>query len=136
MTARRCAAGFTCAPSRASGRPAANAGRIAAHSVNPALQPWLTRIPALTLADSYRLGEAYDEGQAFDRAADEVAGADLAGLIRRDLSLFQDVGLDGLGEAATELRQDYAVIDHPAAREITAWLDGAYVVTAEVMTDA
>ena len=118
------------------GRPAANASRIAAHAINPALQPWLTRIPALTLAESYRLGDAYEYAKAFDRAADAVLSPDLAVLVKRHLMAFHDQGLDRLGDAVPRLRARYAAIDHPAAREITAWLDGAYAVTAEMMEGA
>jgi hypothetical protein len=116
------------------GRPAAMAGVIAAHAVNPASQAVLSRIPALTLADSYRLGDAYDYGAAFARAAAEVLGDDLAMLVTRHLTLFQDTGLDRMGDDATErLRARYRAIDHPAAREIAAWLDGAWRITREAL---
>jgi hypothetical protein len=119
------------------GRPASIAASIAAHAVNPALQPTLSRIPAVTLAESYRLGQAYQYARAFDRAAEAVLGEDLAGLVRRHVQTFQDVGLDRLTpETIARLRPRYAAIDHPAAREITAWLDGAYVVTPEMMEGA
>jgi hypothetical protein len=115
------------------GRPAAIAPHLAAHAVNPALQPVLSRIPLLSLAESYRLGEDYQYGQAFRDAANAVLGPDLARTVGRHLSLFQDVGLDGLEDATARLRERYAAIDHPAAREITAWLDGAYRITREML---
>jgi len=108
------------------GRPAEIAESIAAHAVNPALQPVLTRIPALTLAQSYAQGPAYEYGRAFDAAALAVAGPEFAHALRRDLSLLQDTGLDRLGDAAERLRKRYGAFDHPAAREIVAWLDGKY----------
>jgi hypothetical protein len=108
------------------GRPASIAPYIAAHAVNPALQPVLTRIPALTLAENYAKGEDYQYGFAFARAAEAVAGAELAQRIRTDLALLQDTGLDRLGTAEEGLRARYRDFDHPAAREILAWLDGAY----------
>jgi hypothetical protein len=110
------------------GRPAAGADYIAAHAINPVLQPVLSRIPALTLSQSYELGEAYEYGKALAHAATAVAGAPLGNLIREDLSLLQDSGRDRLGEAAARLRTRYADFAHPAAREIVAWLDGAYEV--------
>lgn len=113
------------------GRPAAMASRIAGHAVNPANQPVLSRIPALTLAESYRDGEAYEYAAAFRRAARAVLGDELAGTVERHLSLLQDTGLDRLGDAAERLRARYQVIDHPAAREIVAWLDGHWRVTRE-----
>lgn len=108
------------------GRPAANAALISAHAVNPALQPVLSRIPALTLLESYAGGEAYDYRRAFEMAAAQVLGAELAGQMAPRLSSFQDVGLDGLGESAARLRTRFAAFDHPGAAEIVAWLDGAW----------
>lgn len=118
------------------GRPASIAGEIAGHAVNPALQPTLTRIPALTLAASYRMGEAYEYGRAFDDAAGRVLGPDLARLVRGHLILLQDTGLHRMGDALERLRGRYAAIDHPAAREIVAFLDGAWVCTPEMMEGA
>ena len=114
------------------GRPASIRDHLAAHSVNPALQPVLSRIPAITLAESYRLGEAYEYGQAFLAAATAVAGADVARMLQADLLYFQDLGLERLGKAAERLRRRYGEIAHDAAREIIAWLDGAYRFQQEV----
>jgi hypothetical protein len=109
------------------GRPAAMAGLVRGHAVNPASQPVLSRIPALTLAESYQAGDAYSYGAAFGRAAAAVLGPELGAMVQRHLSLFQDSGLDRLGDEATaRLRARYAAIDHPGAREIVAWLDGAW----------
>jgi hyaluronoglucosaminidase len=116
-----------------SGRPAANASLIAAHGVNPASQPLLSRVPLLTLAESYREGEAYDYGAAFARAARTVLGEALAERVGRDLLTLQDRGLDRLGERRKMLRERYAAFDHPAAREIAAWLDGQWNVTDELV---
>jgi hyaluronoglucosaminidase len=60
-----------------------------------------------------------------------VLGPDLALQVGRRLSLFQDVGLDGLGEGAARLRQRFAAFDHPAAHEIVDWLGGLWRVSAE-----
>jgi len=115
------------------GRPAAIAGQIAGHGVNPASQPVLSRIPALTLAESYRDGEAYEYGAAFARAARAVLGEDLAARVGRDLLALQDRGLDRLAERRAVLRARYAAFDHPAAREIMRWLDGHWAVTDELV---
>ncbi|MGH7483743.1 MAG: beta-N-acetylglucosaminidase domain-containing protein [Longimicrobiales bacterium] len=115
------------------GRPAAIAAEVAAHGINPALQPTLTCIPALTLADCYRLAEAYSYGEAFAAAAVTVLGEELGRLVREDLLTLQDVGLDRLDEKATSLRERYAGLDHPGAREIIAWLDGEYRITDEIV---
>lgn len=115
------------------GRPAAMGEHIAAHAINPALQPVLNRIPALSLAESYRLGEAYQYGEAFARAAEAVLGRSLGALVHRHLGLLNDTGLDNLGEAAARLRARYEAIDHPAAMEIVDWLDGHWRITAEMV---
>jgi hypothetical protein len=114
------------------GRPAAMAAHVGGHAVNPASQPTLSRIPMLTLAASYQKGSAYAYGEAFREAATTVCGPELARHIADDLLTFQDAGLDSLSEARRgRLRDLYMLFDHPAAREIVAWLDGAYAVTGE-----
>jgi hyaluronoglucosaminidase len=117
------------------GRPAGIAPHIAAHAVNPALQPVLSRIPAISLARSYREGDAYQYGQAFFAAAQEVLGPELARRVQGHLTLLHDTGRDRLGDALPALRARYAAFDHPGAREIVAFLDGAYVMTAEMMAE-
>jgi hypothetical protein len=114
------------------GRPAALAPHLSAHSVNPALQPMLSLIPMLTLALSYRQGEDYSYGRAFETAAPLVLGDELAALVRDDLGFFQDMGLDKLGKWGPLLFARYADHPHPAAREIVAFLDGQYRVTEMV----
>ena len=114
------------------GRPAAMAGHIAGHAVNPASQATLSCIPMLTLAWSYARGEAYAYGAAFRAAAEQVAGQELAALLERHLLLLDDAGLGGLtGEQHANLRTRYAAFDHPAAREVVRWLDGGYAMTGE-----
>ena len=114
------------------GRPAAIADHISGHAINPASQAVLSRIPALTLAESYAQGDDYQYAAAFRRAADAVLGPDLADAVERTLLLLEDTGLDGLGdERKARLRARFAAFDHPAAREIVAWLDGAFDMGAD-----
>jgi len=108
------------------GRSARLVSHVAAHAVNPALQPHLSIIPMLTLNMAYELGDKYAYGLAFEEAARLVLGDDLATLVCEDLGFLQDFGLGRLGDWKERLRERYAAFDHPAAREITAWLDGAY----------
>jgi hypothetical protein len=108
------------------GRPAGIADTISAHAINPAVQPVLSRIPALTLAESYSKGDLYEYGRAFQAAAKAVAGERLGEMLRQDMLLLQDTGLDRLDTAAARLRKRYSEFDHPAAREVVAWLDGIY----------
>lgn len=116
------------------GRPGRIGPLLSGHGVNLASQPVLSRIPALTLAESYAAGDAYEYGGAFDRAAEAVLGQELGGQVRRDLLAFQDRGRDRLGDdRRAALRDRYGRFDHPAAREILAWLDGAWEVTDELV---
>jgi len=115
------------------GRPASIAASISAHAINPALQPTLFRIPALTLAESYRSGKDYSYGEAFRKAAVTVLGEELGALVREDLLTLQDIGLDRLEAKAAVLRKRYTDIDHPGAREIISWLDGGYRITDEIV---
>jgi hypothetical protein len=115
------------------GRPASIGAHLSAHAVNPALQPVLTRIPMLTLADSYRLGDAYQYRAVFERAAVQVLGEELGRRVVDDVYALQDSGLDRLGKHAEKLRERYARFDHLGAREIVAWLDGAYRFKDEML---
>lgn len=115
------------------GRPAANRDHLAAHGINPALQPTLSRIPALTLPECYRLGDGYQYGAAFRDAAMAVLGASLGTRVWEDVLILQNVGLDRLGEKEAFLRDRYSAEEHPGAREIIAWLDGAYRITDEIV---
>jgi len=114
------------------GRPATIAPHVAAHGINTASQAVLSRIPALTLAESYAQGDTYQYLAAFRRAAETVLGPDLADAVERTLLLLEDTGLDSLDDERKErLRARFAAFDHPAAREILAWLDGAFTIGAE-----
>src|SRR5258706_3470982 len=116
------------------GRPAAIGPHIAGHGVNPALQPVLSRIPAISLAESYRLGDRYQDGPAFRTDAEFVLGSELASLAERHIGFFQDMGLDRLEpQIAARMRGRDAAIPHPGAREVLAWLDGAYRITKEMV---
>ena len=115
------------------GRPASLAQHLSAHSVNPALQPMLSCIPAISLAESYAMGDAYEYGRAFANAARAIMPSELADAIQRDILFLQDVSLPRLAEKTVErLRQRYTAFDHDAAREIVAWLDGFYKFEEEI----
>lgn len=119
------------------GRPAAIAPLVSGHMINPALQPALSCIPAITLAMSYREGDDFDYGRAFGRAAGEVLGERFAAEVEARLGALQDMGLDRLDEEARRrLRRRFGAIDHPAAREIIDWLDGAWAISRGEMENA
>lgn len=101
---------------------------VAAHAINPALQPHLTLIPAATLAIAYREGHGYCYMRAFRKAARELAGPALAAMLEEDLLRLQDLGIDHLAAERDRLRDRYRAVEHPMAAEVVRWLDGAYTV--------
>lgn len=116
------------------GRHAGIGAALAAHVVNPALQPTLSLVPLLTLARNYRDGDAYCYRSATDEALETVLGPELAALVRCDLKWLQDLGRDRLDPADTAmLHQRYGGTEHPGAREIVAWLEGHWQTTGEAV---
>jgi hypothetical protein len=100
---------------------------VAAHAINPALQPQLSLIPAATLGMSYREGSDYRYMAAFRTAARALAGDEFADLLEQDLHALQDRGIDQLDDDdRVRLRERYASVTHPMAAEIVRFLDGAY----------
>jgi hypothetical protein len=111
------------------GRPAGIAPHISGHAVNPASQPVLSRIPLLSLAESYARGDGYQYGAAFRNAARQVLGDALAERVEADLLSLEDAGLGMPEERRARLAERYSGFDHPAAREIVDWLNGGYALT-------
>jgi hypothetical protein len=110
------------------GRRHTIAAHVAAHAINPALQPKLGLIPAATLVASYREGDGYAYMRAFREAACALAGEPLASMLEEDLFALQDRGIDALGDDRARLRARYAAVAHPMAAEVVRWLDGADTV--------
>ncbi len=99
-------------------RDAGLATAVRGHFCNPMNQAGLSRLPLSGLGTLYGSGE---------RGLEDYYTPELAGLLSRDMALFQDVGLDGIGaERARELAAEYAQIADPAAREVSAWLREEY----------
>lgn len=115
------------------GRPGGLRGQISGHGINPALQPTLTRIAAISLSRSYELGADYQYGRVSHEAATAALGEELGRRVYEDTLVLQDVGLDRLGEKEKYLRERYGEIDHPGAREIIGWLNGEYRITDEII---
>lgn len=113
------------------GRPAACAGYLQAHAINPALQPLLGCIPALTLPISYDMNDAYRYMTAFRQAATTIAGDQLADMLEADLLSFQDGGLTRLSTRLAALESRYSAVNHPVAAEVLKWLTSGYKVSAE-----
>jgi hyaluronoglucosaminidase len=106
---------------------------VTGHAINPALQPVLGCIPALTLAAAYVQGDDYAYGRAFMDAAAAVVGDELAAMLQADMLTFQHSGLDRIGERVERLVTRYATVNHPAAREVVDWLRGGYAITGEML---
>ncbi|WP_241241903.1 beta-N-acetylglucosaminidase domain-containing protein [Sphingobium algorifonticola] len=115
------------------GRPASLAGYISHHAINPASQPLLGCIPALTLPKCYTLGEDYRYMTAFRDAAIAVAGPALAEMLEADIAMLQDRGRGMPSDQVAVIRSRYAAIDHPVAAEVVDWLDGGYAITGEML---
>ena len=106
------------------GRPAGIGALCSAHAINPALQPTLSCIPAITLAESYRKGDNYQYMESTLAAMVEVLGESLAAQLFADLPVLQDAGLHASSAEKQRLRAVHSGWAHPAAREVVAWLDG------------
>lgn len=114
------------------GRSATAGDLVSHHAINPASQPQLSCIPALTLPRLYADGDGYRYGIAFRDAAASVCGGELAAMLQADLLTLEDSGLDRMSsERKARLVARYAAIDHPAAREVVDWLKGGYAITGE-----
>lgn len=115
------------------GRSHRLANWVSGHAINPALQPHLTCIPAITLAMAYQQGDDYCYGASGYEAAVRMVGPTLADMIRADIMSFQDLGLTKLANRRETLIERYQSIQHPAAQEILAWLQDEYAATTEMV---
>jgi hyaluronoglucosaminidase len=115
------------------GRPAGLRDQLIGHGVNPALQPNLTRIAAISLTRCYAEGAQYSYGAAFRQAAALALGEEVGTMVYEDALMLQDIGLDRLGDKANYLRGRYEKLDNAGAREIIEWLDGGYRITDEII---
>lgn len=114
-------------------RPGSLAHELASHFVNPMNQAWLSKIPLLTLKDSYDLNENYNPNYSFINAATVLSNAELADRMFHDLEKFHKLGLDNLSiEVRQELISIYAQYQHPFATEIIDWLNDKYTVSRDV----
>lgn len=116
------------------GRTAAIGDAVSHHAINPASQPLLSIIPALTLPILYAEGSGYRYMQAFAEAAAAICGGELAAMLTADLLTFNDSGLDRLSdERRAKLAARYKAVGHPAALEVADWLTGGYAITGEML---
>ena len=117
------------------GRPRALQKWTAGHYVNPMNQPCLSQLPLITLADHYANEHSQSAEQLWQHA---LASIDLPGLraaLARDSALFANEGLDALiARDKVNLQEDYQRFNHPAAREVVAWLNGEYAFDPACLT--
>ncbi|WP_369411933.1 beta-N-acetylglucosaminidase domain-containing protein [Pacificimonas pallii] len=104
-------------------------GQVQRHFINPALQPHLSLLPAATLAAAYRQGADYDYLTEMRTAAQALYPGPLAEALLSDVLSLQDAGIERVNREG--LTRKYAAFDHPAAREVIAFLGGGYRMTAE-----
>ncbi len=93
---------------------------------NPMNQPLLSQLPLASLAASLRDSD-YDANRFWREQLTSFVDEDLAALLRRDVELFQQQGLDALADTQrAQLIADYRRVSHPAAAEVIDWLQEGY----------
>lgn len=115
------------------GRNPEIADHIDRHLINPALQPHLTLIPALTLVESYRSGDAYCYMESTRKAATQVLGQELAETVMSNLIALNDTGRDRLGDRVTELKALFGEFHNVAADDLLLWLNGYWHLSGAEM---
>ena len=117
-------------------RPASLQRAIAGHAINPMNQAWLSRIPLLSLADSYREGPHYDPDGSFTAACLELCDTVLGQMLIHDSKLFQKTGLGGMsGDERGALSERYSAFQgNPYADEVLGWLAGDYTFDPACLT--
>ena len=109
------------------GRPHELEEWTSGHCVNPMNQAVLSMPVLATLSEVYRNREAYRSERALLKTLKQLYPADLAEQLLADIALFQDQGLDGIGdELSSSLINRYQQFSHPAGQEIVEWLQGQF----------
>ncbi len=113
-----------------SGRDPALAQGLTGHLCNP-MNQGLVSLPALL-----GLARLYDCAEVDDSWLAGVLGEATWRRLSGDRSLFQQQGLDGMGEARlAELATVYEQLPGEAAREVAGWLRGEYTFDPACLTD-
>lgn len=104
------------------------------HMANPMNQPWLSQLPLYSLGRLYQ--DAGEDPASLEEACAVLCPRKLAPLLLEDLALFQDQGLEAMdADRLAALRERYEPFaDHPMARELLDWLDGAYAFDPACLT--
>ena len=117
-------------------RPHQLAEWASGHAVNPMNQAWLSQIPIWTLGESYRAKEGYDPQKAHVNAVETLCDTQLAAAILEDVSMFEDLGLDGMSDDQKRaLIEKYGGMQSPFAEEIVDWLQDGYAFDPACLTE-
>jgi hypothetical protein len=115
--------------SRLSGREPGIREYLKGHLCNPMNQGLLS-LPALS-----GLAELYGAGGLDGEALAGILGPDTWALLSRDRQLFEERGLQGMGdERCRQLAEEYGRLGGPAAQEIAGWLRGDYAFDPACLT--
>lgn len=117
------------------GRDAAAFGACSSWYFNPMNQAELSKVALVAAARTMRQGEAPEA--AWAAAAGELCSPPLAHLLEENRGLFLNEGLDKIEEGMKDaLRRELAPLTgEPIARDILDFLNGAYTVGSECLTD-
>lgn len=116
-------------------RPYQMSDLVSGHAVNPMNQAHLSKIPLMTLTMSYQRQESYSPTEAFVEALQQLCPSQVADALIKDVSLFQDCGLNQLSDDIKEnLIRKYRAFDNPYAQEVVQWLEGDYLFSPECLT--
>lgn len=102
---------------------------VSGHGANPMNQPWLSRLPLLSLPRAYHGDPNYSPDGAFAEICHQIFAADFAAQLIEDVTLLEDIGLQKLaGDDKSRLFQRYQAwaATNPYADEICQWLNGGY----------
>ena len=119
-------------------RPRSLLSSISGLACNPMNQPFLSHIPIRALAGSLGLRESAVASVAeFESACRALTGEELSHELIRDAALFQNSGLANMtAEEKHACELVYSRYpDSPYAREVVAWLRGAYVFDENYLLD-
>jgi len=108
------------------GRDATLGKSIVAHIANPMNQPWLSKIPILSLPELYK-SDDYSPESATLRALKKLCPPKVVTALTEDLACFQNIGFEKIGmDKKTELIEKYQAFDDNFSAEVLAWLQEYY----------
>lgn len=108
-----------------------------AHFCNPMNQCYLSRLALASLPKVYQQAQHYDPHREFLSACESLLPPELATAVVEDISEFTELGLQNISTARrATLIKKYSCFSHPAASEISDWLNGVYRFDPACLTEA